>query len=98
MSVIRWEDPPPSQRNPNSNLGRGASSGYWAAVAAELRVHPGAWALVKVSDRPSSVTGIPANIRRGWFSGFRPAGSFESVFRLVDDEARCYARYVGEPS
>lgn len=96
MSVIRWEDPPPPQRRPGSNQGRRASTGRWAAVAADLRTRPGAWALVQVSDRWSSVAGNPQNIRAGKLAGFKPPGAFEAIFRLVGDEARCYARYVGE--
>lgn len=34
MSVIRWEDPPPSQ------------SGKWKRTADELKARPGEWALV----------------------------------------------------
>lgn len=68
---LKWEDPP---------AGRGTSAGVarrWLAEAAELRAHPGQWAMLKHSNKwPGN---LAYNIRTGRLLPFKPAGAFEAV-------------------
>jgi hypothetical protein len=90
--VIRWEPPPKRTRA----VGRM----NWQPVADALRAHPGRWALVfetSALDAEQRVTrGIANGIRTANLTAFRPAGSFESVTRMVGDRTYVYARCLSE--
>lgn len=87
--VIRWEEPPPTNRPP------GASSSRYEALAEELRAQPGRWAVVY--DGPvKSFTGLGNHIRQGAVRCFAPAGDFDATSRSSAGRIRVYARYVGD--
>ena len=67
----------------------------WAAVAAQLREHPDAWAVVKVCRSRGNAATTAMRIRKGQIPLTCPAGHFDAESRLVDAEYRVYARYVG---
>lgn len=95
--VIRWEDPPEHGNIDKPKAPRRTS--LWRAAAAELRAHPGDWALVIQVEHPTDVLGMAGQIRAGRLVAFRPAGSFET--RTVCRQgklSRLYARYIGEPT
>jgi hypothetical protein len=87
-TTVTWTEPPGPNR-------RGRRP--WEEIAAELRAHPGEWALV--AENVSSVT--THAITRGTFRAFEPAGAFESVSRRGENcehgRTNAYARYVGGP-
>lgn len=94
MSVIRWEDPPPTRKGKDGLRGW-VKSPLWRAIADELRSQPGRWAVVAEDANP----GVAGHIRRGHYEAFRPKGSFEA--RCVGSAGMLptvYARYVGEPT
>jgi hypothetical protein len=64
-----WEDPPST-----SGKGRWARSRHYE-IAAQLREHPGEWALIATSS-PSMAGAIPTGILQAY-----PAGSFDAVAR-----------------
>ena len=85
---LTWEDPPADGRRDSRQ------SVFWHDVAAGLRSHPGAWAMV---GRFSPTTAM--NIKSGALKAF-PRGEFEAVSRNTrqdDAKADIYARYVGNP-
>src|SRR5690349_20284852 len=86
--IVRWEDLPPDGRHT-----RRISVCDHAAVAEELREHPGRWALVLAGGAAN--TAFASLIRSGGLPAYRPAGSFQAAFRTVADEQRVYARFVG---
>ncbi len=89
-SIIRWEEPPPSHmRGP----GRGAAS-KWDSLAAQLREHPGRWALVDEGNNASLID----TIKFGRAVCFRPAGDFEATTRKIPgtNTTRVYARFLGD--
>jgi hypothetical protein len=88
MSVVRWEDPPPS-RKPGRRLSK-----YWTAIADALKEHPGQWAVIHEGARQGSLV---ARVNGGR-SAFAPAGAFEAMERPGDGMHRVYARYVGGAS
>jgi hypothetical protein len=90
-AVIRWEEPPPG-RPAGRETGNGNSR--WNAVAAELRAHPGRWALIREGE---SGSGLATHIRQGHIACFTPAGDFDAVSRQARGVNRVYARYVGDP-
>ena len=94
--VIRWEEPPP-HGNGRKPTNRPKQTTLWRGIAAELREHPGRWALVVAEDGYNYAGGLASQIERGSLSAFRPRGSFEAVTRTVG-MVRVYARFVGEPS
>lgn len=89
LQVIRWEDPPPKSHVPAVR--------DWSAVIAELRANPGAWALVHVvpKEQDRLIRLLRTQIAEGALLAFRPKGSFEAAGRVVGDETRLYARWVG---
>jgi hypothetical protein len=76
VSVLRWEDPPPLR-------GADQSQSRWAPVAAELREHPGKWAVIAEYAHPNQASSIAQRIKKGTLSGFAPAGSFDAKSRKV---------------
>lgn len=81
MTDMVWADPPNTRRT------------KWAAVATELKSHPGKWAKVKAHTKDGSLS---TRIKRGQ-SAFTPAGAFESRnVSLSDGYTDVYARYVGD--
>lgn len=85
---IEWKNPPAPK-------GRGNTNQEYEKIAAELRKHPGQWALV-AHDIPTSKVG---NIKHGLYAAFRPAGAFEACSRGVTPNknraAELYVRYIG---
>lgn len=86
---MKWEEPPLSPRT--------ARGRTWKAEAAELRAHPGQWAVI--AERPryerSRAYDLSVNVKQGRIAAFRPSGSFEAAVRLDGDMHKVYARYVG---
>lgn len=66
-----------------------------AACAAVMREHPGEWSQVGVYNSQQSARGMARMIRTGEGKAYRPAGSFESSIRMVEDGYAVDARYVG---
>jgi hypothetical protein len=91
--VIRWEDPPP----PRTSERTYARAVDWYAIADELRGRPGEWAVAAVRRGSSSAASLAWQINHANLAAFK-GDRFEAVARVVGDEARIYARYVGEPS
>lgn len=82
-----WCKPPP----PGANK-RGTRRA-WAAIAYQLREHPGEWALV--ADIDGNLT-LAHRIQHGhaWWA---PAGAFETATRMIDGRLHLWARYIGDP-
>lgn len=95
MSVIRWEDPPPSVRLATVD-GRHGESHH---TARQLKAKPGMWGVVLETSVTSTAGTAVARIRTGRY-GYAPAGAFEAVMRTRARGAQytVYARYVGEAS
>lgn len=92
-AVIRWEKPPPSRRLGGYPVGQGKSR--WAAVAEELRAHPGEWALI--AESPLGVNGgLATQIRMGHMVCWSPAGDFDAETRRADGVRKVWACYVGD--
>lgn len=89
MSIIRWEDPPPTE---TGAAGQPRVAVGHELIAVQLRRDPGRWALIHQTKRSPALT---TEINHGKHRPYRPAGSFESVSRQVDGMFRVYARYVG---
>lgn len=89
MSVIRWEDPPPSYAGCK---GENKPVISHELIAFQLRQRPGSWALIHELKRSPA---LPTEINQGKQRAYRPAGAYESVSRQVDGMFRIYARYVG---
>lgn len=81
---MEWKDPPPNHGN---------SKDDWAAVATELKEHPGRWALIRHYDDKARAATIATRIKHGHSAPFRPRFSFEARATQGD----VYARYIGEP-
>lgn len=82
---MKWQEPPPSQRGSGRRL-------TYLSEAAELRAHPGQWALLG-AFAPAQVT----NIKQGYLKAFRPAGEFDAIGRKRDDgKYDIYIRYIGK--
>jgi hypothetical protein len=90
VSVIRWEDPPPPKHRPRP------PAAYWRAIAGELRLKPGVWAIIDDGSPTARVAAVVASqIRHGRRSDF-PEGEFEAEWRTTSDgKHQVYARYVG---
>lgn len=90
-NVLKWEDPPPSNQGPR---------GKWGAVAAELKAHPGKWALIAEGIKHAST--VSNGVKTGKIKAFEPAGEFEATTRSTtpkDGGPRVfdvYARYIGK--
>jgi len=80
---LLWEPPPPPKARTDNN-----------ALAVALTRRPGEWAVIRVWPREklSSATSWARSIRTGAHTAFAAIGSFEAVARVVDGEARVYAR------
>ncbi len=79
--TVQWKDP-----------GTGWSKRFdWDAIAAELRAHPGEWALVGTSAASHAV-----GVKTGKVKALRPVGAFDACTRKNADGGRdLYVRYVG---
>lgn len=91
MTEILWEEPPPRASNTPGRTTK------WRKIAAELKANPGRWAVVDTKANQHLSAQSAYLINRGQLAGLSP-GEFEAVSRLVDGEARVYARYVGGAS
>lgn len=89
MSVIRWEDPPPSHSD------RQEVALAHDLIAYQLRRQPKEWAVVAEWSRD---TGLAGAIGRARMRAYSPRGAFEAVTRIKDGVPTVYARYVGEES
>lgn len=83
---VQWEEPPPAE--PTS----------WAAIGAELKAHPGRWAVVSRHRSSNSAAQTAYQIRQGKKRALAALGLFEASATAVDHEHRVYARYIGESS
>lgn len=92
MSVLRWEDPPPSQSG-----GKGVAKNLIAheLVAVQLKRRPGQWAVV---HEARGLNSLARAIKTGDYAPYRPAGAFEATTRWQDDKLVTFARYVGGAS
>ncbi|BCJ45356.1 hypothetical protein GCM10010168_86250 [Actinoplanes ianthinogenes] len=90
--IIRWENPPPSRRNPGGVVGS-----RWDEVAEQLRDERGRWAVVYEGDA-NNASSAASIIRMGNVACFRPTGDFEAVSRRSPSTGRTtvYARYLGD--
>lgn len=77
MAEIVWKEPPPRTYR--------GKAGRWVAVAAELRAHPGEWALVATDVTPN----LAQTLKRH---------GLETAVRGIRNKkaAEVYARWVGE--
>jgi hypothetical protein len=89
MSVIRWEDPGPSQQG-----GKGVNKALIAheLVAVQLRRRPQEWGVI---HEARGLNNIATDIKRGKLRAYRPAGSYEACTRVQNDMLITFARYVG---
>jgi hypothetical protein len=96
--TFRWKDPADRSagRRPGPLPPRPAAD-VFAAAAANLRAHPGRWAVVAEFEGQGSAANLSVGIRAGRTLSWQPAGSFDSTTRKEGDVAVVYARYVGEP-
>ena len=93
---LKWQDPPAPQNYNQVKGGNVRGQGAHAQVAAQLRKHPGRWALVLTAAAKGN-SSYPALITGAKFSCYEPAGSFEAVSRSNGDGlVDIYVRYVGE--
>lgn len=84
MTALTWEEPPPAARR------------SFIGVGDALRARPGEWArIAEYTGRPKAAM-LASRIRKGQARYWEPAGSFEAVYRTVDDVHFVYARHVGE--
>lgn len=90
--MTTFEPPPPGDGRRGAPRTRAL-----AALAADLRAVPGAWARVGEYKTAASAITTASLIRRGRLAAFRDAGpgAFEAEARTVDGQARVYARFVG---
>lgn len=82
MSDIKWEEPPTLR----------ARKMDYEPFAAELRLHPGQWAVLPFPGKFNH--GVASNINTGSYKAFRPVGHYEAR----SGGEKTYVRYVGEPS
>ena len=87
--VLIWKDPP--------NVGRGNPIKDWTPIAAELRAHPGQWAIIHTGPY-AQCTNLGQTIRKADAAAWRPAGSFQATVQTEDGACQLYARYIGEPA
>jgi hypothetical protein len=87
MSELKFESPPEKVRK---------SWGRHYLIAHRLKAKPQEWAVVGVYGGAESAGSTARQIRRARLGAYQPAGSFEAEARVVDNEARVYARFVGE--
>jgi hypothetical protein len=83
-----------------SRKSRGPSA--YVAEAAELREHPGQWAILRTLPKVNHASQLACGIRTGRLAAFRPAGSYEATVLTrperavhVPRESAVYVRYVG---
>jgi hypothetical protein len=86
MTVLAWKEPPP------------ATSTDWPAVDAQLRTHPGDWALVSVCTTEAYAVKLTSELRFGKSQG---AGQPRTVrlelgaFEVERRGCEVYARFTG---
>jgi hypothetical protein len=86
---IRFEDPPPESR------GKRGVSKRNRDISEKLRKRQGEWAWVHTSATRGAAASLAHHIKVGTSPSFRPAGSFEAISRVVNEQCRVYARYIG---
>jgi hypothetical protein len=97
--TMKWETPPEA---PGKHTTR---QRVLSEEAAELREHPGHWAVMRVYPNAEGPTAkiLAANIKNGNYAAFRPRRYFEAEAHLdvaTDNGIRAwkvYARYIGPP-
>lgn len=87
-TTLRFEAPPLANRAPR---GRAVEK----EVPAQLRAHPGEWAIIHTAQTRVGAYAMAHQIRTGILASYRPKGHFEALGRTVDGEFRVYARFVG---
>jgi hypothetical protein len=88
-----WQTPPAAETH------RSGSNQY-QAEAAELRAHPGEWAVLKEftgdgSGARSSAWRLASRVKKAEIPAFAPAGTFEAVTR-TNGHAKVFVRFVGD--
>ena len=86
--ALHFEDPPPSRQF--------APRTDHVAVAAELKAHPGQWAIISRHRTAAAAATAAGRIKCGFPAAYKPAGAFDAVARTVNGEHRMYAMYRGE--
>lgn len=86
--ALHFEDPPGEYRSRQGT--------DHAAVAAELKAHPGQWAVVSTHPTIQAASTAAGRVKCGFPHAYKPAGAFEAVSRTVDGKHRMYARYTGK--
>lgn len=92
-SALKWETPPAAER-------RGSNGDQYQAEAAELRAHPGQWAVLKEftgdgSGARSSAWRLASRVKKGEVPAFAPAGTFDAVTR-TNGHSKVYVRFAGD--
>lgn len=81
---LTWEEPR------HTNVGGGRSQ-HWREVAQGLQDNPGSWALILEKDNNRSASMVASQMRRGFYTSFKPTDQFE----IVANGTKVYARWVG---
>lgn len=86
--TVAWRDLPPKPNNGGSRR-----SEEWTVIAAQLREHPGSWAVVKTARTRSNAGRIADEIKTAKNAAFTPAGAFDAAVRKGESgEFEIYAR------
>jgi hypothetical protein len=83
---LRWEDPPATARQ-SRNPDR------YAGEAAELKAHPGKWAVLTNAKTRSAAYSIKRGVEHATYPAFAPAGAFEAKTVTASDVTSVYVRY-----
>ena len=89
---MKWEDPPNQvRRDPRAR---------WLEDAAELRRHPGQWAVIREypMKKRSQAYAFQGAIRSGRVKAFTPASEYDASSRRDDNVVKVYVRYIGQPT
>ncbi len=93
-AVVRWQDPPRAPRNAPISRMPALDHG---AVALELAVQPGRWALVLVCEPHlhQELTQAARRIQNGSPRFYRPSRSYEARAVYHDGMSHLYVRAIG---
>jgi hypothetical protein len=86
-SALVWEDPPDRYARAVRN---------WQKIVAELKAHPGKWAVIAEFPVRSKADSLGVTIRSGRAIAWRPAGSFDAQVHAHGDTFRIYVKYSGD--
>jgi len=95
MTVIRWENPPPTPFAPKGP--RTLRPDPMADVAEELQRWPGRWGVV-FEGANATAGGLAQTIRTARMQTWAPPGAFEACYRKDAEVTVVYARYIGGQS